>query len=737
MQTATTDQHPTHTGTETAYFSLRGMHTRACESFLETLATDIDGVHDAAASYSAETVRVTHDPERVDIDAIADGLSRWGYRASEPEPTATDADRSALAFDHLRTAFAVIVIAPVYMLYLVFFYPVYLGVYPEAYLDNHAIVVGLYGPVVLFTTIAVFGVGFPVFRSAYISLRERRLTLDALIALSALAAYTYSVLSLAFFDKSYLSFDVAMTIVVVATIANYVRSKYKQRSVADLTERLDRSEARATRLTDGGTETVSTDDCEAGDTLLVKPGEYVPLDGRVLDGRGAVDEALVTGEARPQRKVPGDGVVGGSVAVDGAFEVRVGNGATSLLDRLRALVWDLQATRTNAARLTSRIATGYVPLATALAVVTFAGWLLAGATLDTALLTGLSVLVVACPVALTLAGPLALGRGLAAAADRDVAVLDQTLLERITDVDVVAFDKTGTLTTGELRVTGVDALGDRDELLARAAAVESRSGHPVAAAIDERATPTGEIGEFERYRYGVSATVEGSRTAVGNPALFDEFGWDVPETVRARVAEIRAAGDLPTVVGWDGAATGVIALADAPRERWEDVVERLAADGRRVVCITGDDPQVAARFENSAIAEVFADVPPEEKEAIVQGLRGEGRVAMVGDGTNDAPALAAADIGVAMASGSDFTATAADALLTGDDLDAFVDCLAIARGTRRRLVENLTLALAVPVVGLALAVAGVVTPVVASALLAVGTLLVVANSRRSLSMEGS
>ncbi|WP_049995993.1 heavy metal translocating P-type ATPase [Halococcus sediminicola] len=717
---------------ETAYFSLRGMHTRACESFLETLATDIDGVRDAAASYSAETVRVTYDSERVDTDAIADGLSRWGYRASLPSPDATDEDRSALAFDRIRTAFAIIVVAPVYMLYLVFFYPLYLGLYPDAYLDAHAIVVGLYGPIVLFTTITVFGVGFPIFRSAYISLRERRLTLNVLVALSALAAYAYSVLSLAFFDKAYLSFDIAMTIIVVATIANYVRAADEQRTVVDLAERLDGSQSRATRLTDGGTETLPVNDCEAGDTLLIKPGEHVPLDGRVINGRGAVNEALVTGEARPQRKIPGDDVVGGSVAIDGALEVQVGDGATSLLDQLRALVWDLQATRTNVARLTSRIAIRYVPLVSVLTVVTFAGWLFAGAMLDTALLTGLSVLVVACPVALTLAGPLALGRGLTTAADRGVAVLDRTLLERITDVDIVAFDKTGTLTTGELCVTDITALGDREELLARAAAVESRSSHPIAAAIGELATPTEDVSEFEHHRYGVSATVEGSRTAVGNPALFSEFDWEIPETVRLRVAEIHATGELPAVVGWDGAATGIVALADAPRENWKEVVEHLAADGRRVVCITGDDPQVAARFEESAIEEVFADVTPESKEEIIRDLGEEGRVAMVGDGTNDAPALAAADIGVAMLAGSDFTATAADALLTSDDLDSFVNCLTIACETHRRFVENLVLALAVPTIGTMLAVAGVVTPVVASALLVVSTLFVVINSRRSL-----
>ena len=720
---------------DTTYFSMSGMHTRACESFLERLATDIDGVHDAAASYAAETVRVNFDPEVVTPETIEDGLSRWGYRASEPTPGESPADRDAFGFDHLRMIFGVIVIAPVYMLYISFFYPVYLGIYPGSYLDNHLIIVGVYGPIVLFTTIAVFGIGFPILRSAFISLRERRLTLDVLVSLSALATYGYSVLSVAVLDRQFLSFDVAMTIIVVATIGNHIRATYKRRTIDGLTSRIGSSRPTAHRLlSDGETETVPTEDCKAGDNLLVKPGEHIPLDGTVIDGRGAVNEALITGEARPQWKVPGDDVVGGSLAVDGAFEIQVGERATSMLDQLRDLVWDLHATRTNATRLTSRIATGYIPLVCGFAVVTFAGWLVVGATVDAAVLTALSVLVVACPVSVSLAAPLALGRGLAAAADRGIPILDQTVLERVTDADVVAFDKTGTLTTGELRVTGVDALGDSDELLRRAAAVESRSSHPIAAAIQERtATPTGSVTDFERYRYGVVATVEGTLTAVGNPALFDELGWDIPETVQSAIERIEERGELPTVVGWNGTVSGVIALADTPRDHWTEVVTALASDERRVVVITGDDSQTAAQFgHHSAVDEVFVDVAPEEKEEIVHRLQNEGPVAMVGDGTNDAPALAAADLGIAMVSGSDFTATAADALITTDDLTPLVDLFSIARRTRRRLVENLGLGLAVPVVGLPLAAVGAVTPIVAAVLMAVAAVLVIANSYRSL-----
>jgi Cu2+-exporting ATPase len=712
------------------------MYTRACEAYLERLVTGIDGVYDGAASYTAETVRVSYDPDQTDRETIEDGLSQWGYRASEPSPEETPADRSAFDFDHIRMIFAVVVIAPVYIIYAAFFYPVYLGLFPISFLDNHAVVAGLYGPIALFTTIIVFGVGFPVFRSAYIGLRERRLTVNVLVALSAFVAYSYSMVSLVFLSRQFLFFDVATTVIVVATIGNHVRAKYKRRAVKGLTGHLGDSEATAHRLTnDGETETISPTDCTAGDHLLVKPGEHIPLDGTIIDGQGAVNEALITGEARPQRKASGDEVVGGSVAVDGAFEMRVGEHATSTLDQLRDLVWRLQTDQTNAERLTNRVTAVYTPLVCGLAVVTFVAWLVGGATVDTAFLTALTVLVVACPVSLGLVTPLALGRGLSAAADRGIPVLDQTVLERVTDADVIAFDKTGTLTTGEMRVTDVDAAGETDdELLQRAAAVESRSSHPIAAAIQARApTQIDDVTDFERYHYGVVATIEGTQTAVGNLSLFDELDWEYPESVRTAITRIRERGELPTVVGWDGKAIGVIALADTPREQWTDVVETFAAEDRQVVVITGDDPQVTEQFEaHPGVETVFADVSPETKEEIIRQLREDGSVTMVGDGTNDAPALASADLGVAMVSGTDFTVTVADALVTGGDLTPLTDLFDIARGTRRRLIENLGLALIVPLIGLPLAVAGYVTPVVAAGLMGVAALLVLGNNYRSL-----
>ena len=720
--------------TETAYFSISGMHTRACESYLERLATNTEGVKGASASYTTEIMRVEYDPCQVDRDTIEENLSRWGYRASEPTPGETAADRNDFDFQHFQTIFTVIVIALLYAFYLSFFYPVYLGIYPENYLDNHVIIFGLYGPLTLFATIITFGVGFSILRSAYISLREHRLTVDVLIALSAVVTYGYSLVSLLFLDRLYVFFDVATTIIMVATIGNYIRTRYKRRAVKGLSERLGTTEITVHRFTDDGqTETVGTDECEPGERFLVRPGEQIPLDGTILDGEGTVNEALITGEARPQRKRSGDDVIGGSSAIDGAFEIQVGENATSTLDQLRDLVWNLQADRTNAERLTNRVISSYTLLVCGLFVVTFVAWLVLGATVDTAFLTALTVIVVACPVALSLVTPLAIGRGVAVAAEQGIPLLDQTVLERIIDADVIAFDKTGTLTTGEMRIANVEAVENTDEVLRRAAAVESYSAHPIAAAIRARTTNPVESTEFERHRYGVTAAVEGTKTAVGNPELLDELDWECPESIRTTVRDVRERGELPTIVGWNGMATGVIALTDTPREHWSDVIENLQSEGRRIVVITGDDPLAARPFEDHpGVDEVFADVSPEAKEEIIRDLKTDGTVAMVGDGTNDAPALASADLGVAMVSGSDFTATVADALITKEDLTPLVELFRIARHTRRRLLENLGLALLMPVIGLPLAVAGFVTPIVAAILMAVGTALILGNSYRSI-----
>ncbi|MFB6218523.1 MAG: heavy metal translocating P-type ATPase, partial [Halobacteriaceae archaeon] len=393
--------------------------------------------------------------------------------------------------------------------------------------------------------------------------------------------------------------------------------------------------------------------------------------------------------------------------------------------------WAVQTARPGTQRLADRIAAVFVPVAAALAVAAGGYHLLAGAPLRGALLTGLAVLVVSCPCALGLATPLAVTAGLRAALDRGVVVTDETAFERAPDAEVVALDKTGTLTTGEMAVAAVE--GD-PRTAERAAAVEQFADHPVAAAIVEHTPPPDcRVEDVEQFPgRGVAGTVEGERVVVGHRDLFAERGWAVPGDLADRAGSAREAGRAPALVGWDGRARGVVVAGDEPREGWESVVEALATD-REVVVVTGDGPAAAERFrEHPGVAEVLAEVPPEGKAEAVSRLGAERTVAMVGDGTNDAPALGAADLGVAMGGGAALAADAADAVVTTDDLSAVPAVFDVTAATDRRIRQNLGWAFCYNAVAVPLAMTGLLTPVVAAGAMAASSLLVVGNSSREL-----
>ena len=319
-----------------------------------------------------------------------------------------------------------------------------------------------------------------------------------------------------------------------------------------------------------------------------------------------------------------------------------------------------------------------------------------------------------------------------AALDRGIAVLDETVFERATDPDVVAFDKTGTLTTGEMSV--VDVVGaDRAAILERAAAVEGRSNHPIGGAILKAAPePSADVSGFERNPRSVAATVDGDETMVGHPDAFARAGWTVPDELADAVDAARADGAHPTLVGWDGAAAGVVVLRDTPRPGWDEAIGAFD-DGTDVVVITGDDERAARRFEDHPdVDEVFAEVRPEAKRELIRRLRADGTVTMVGDGTNDAAALASADLGIAMSHGTELTIDAADAVVTDDDLSTVPAFFGIADRVRRRIRENLLWAVGYNLVAIPLAVAGLINPLIAAVLMGVSSLIVVTNSRRSL-----
>ncbi|MGB9963164.1 heavy metal translocating P-type ATPase (plasmid) [Halobacterium sp. MBLA0001] len=720
-------------GAETAYLSIDGMHCQTCEGFIELLAEEEDGVHEARASYATEMAQVVYDPAQIDRNAISAALSRLGYQAHGPDEE-NDSLRSRVEFGKYRAVLAAVLMMPVLILYVLFIYPVYLGIYPESFLYGSTVEAMVFGPLAVWSTLIVIGLGFPIFRGAYVSMKVGRPNMDVLIAIAVLAAYFYSL-------ATYLTggrdpyFDVAVMVLAIVTIGNHLESRVKHAALGNRADLTDSRVDEARRLDDDSeaTETIDIAACEPGNQLLVKPGERIPVDGQIIDGTAAIDEALITGESLPQRKSVGDDVLGGSIPTDNAVVVEVGPENTSTMDRLVELLWNVKSSATGVQHMVNRFAVLFVPLVLGLAALTATGWFVLGNDLNTAIMAGVSVLVVSCPCSLGIATPLALAAATRDATDNRMLVLNETVLERIDDSAVVVFDKTGTLTTGEMEL--VDIAGDDpDEVLEMAAAVERRSSHPIAAAIDDAAPPTTRsVSSFESADRTVSALVDDTRVVIGHPDSFDADEWTIPAEIETAVTDAYESGTHPTAVAWEGVVRGVVTVRDTPRENWEHVVSELADADREIVVLTGDDERMTETFANHpAVDHVFAGVRPESKEVIVQGLRERGMTTMIGDGTNDAPALASADLGIAVSSGTDLAIEAADAVVLDDRLDAVPEVFELASETRGRIKQNLVWAAGYNAIALPLAMTGVITPLIAAVMMAVSSLIVVFNSKRRL-----
>jgi len=759
-------------GHESTFLEVDGMHCATCEAFIETVATDADGVSAASASYVTDTVRIDHDPDAVAVDDLTETVSGLGYSAYARDDAFSRRQASNMAT--ARLAAGVIVGMAVMLQYIVLIYPTYFAFpfYDQrtlSYLDEAmASTSGTYFFIVIavLTTIVLFFTGKPILRGAYVSARTRSPNMDLLVAIAAVSAYLYSTLAVIFVESPSIYYDVTVAIVVIVTVGNHYEDSVKDRATELLSEVTAVQVDDARRLTsDGGTESVAVDALNPDDRLLVRAGERVPVDGKAVDGDAAVDESVVTGESLPVRKVAGDAVVGGSVVTDGSLTVVVGPDATSSLDRVAELVYDLQSGNHGVQKLADRLATVFVPAVLVIAVVAAGASLALGGTGTDAMLVGLTVLIVSCPCALGLATPLAVAAGIRDALERNIVVFDDTVFERIREADTVVFDKTGTLTTGEMRLTAREV---DDDLLRLAAALESRSAHPVGQAVatarsaadavddgpsetpGDGATPAvadggveaadaGSEGDrfavesFESHARGVSGVVDGVEVVVGHPDLFDERGWTVPDGIRGAVADARDVGRVPVAVGRGGAAEGFVVVGDELRDGWEETVTALDRSGVEVIVLTGDDERATTAFtDHDAVSSVFAGVPPEGKAETVERLKARGVTVMVGDGTNDAPALAAADLGVALGGGTAMAADAADAAIVDDDLGSVATVFELARAAGRRVKGNVGWAFCYNAVAIPLAATGLLNPLFAAVAMGASSLLVVTNSSRAL-----
>jgi Cu2+-exporting ATPase len=743
----------TDADTDTAFVAVDGMHCATCEAFLEARATDHEGVVAAEASYPSNLVRLVYDEDRIaaaDLPPVLDGA---GYRARAVDEDGEDDTTETVGRLLIGGFFGMMTMA----WYVLFLYPVYLGVDPDALLLDVTGTVGAYllWNVWVMTSIVLGYTGYPILRGAYVSLRAGRPNMDLLVALAAGTAYVYSTATL-LLGGTEVYFDITTVVVMVVTLGGYYETRLKERAAGQLTELTESRVDRARRRTADCEETVPVEDVRPGDRLVVGSGERVPVDGRVIEGTAAVDESLVTGESVPVRRTAGEEVIGGGLVTEGGLVVEVAADATSTLDRLVTHLWRVRSSRSGAQRLADRLAAVFVPVVVVLAVGAAGVHALLGASPTDAFLTGLAVLVVSCPCALGLATPLAVAAGVREALDRGVVIADGDVFERATEADVVVFDKTGTLTTGEMRLH--DAVGS-ERALARAAAVETFADHPMGRAVAEAVDPgeatveaferhpgrgvSGVVVDGARATAGVGATPddrgspdESARVTVGRADLFE--GATIPEPFRERYERAVDAGRIPAYVGWDGAVRAVLVAGDRPRPEWESVVARVAETVDRVVVLTGDGEAAAARFrDHPAVDDVFAEVPPEAKAEVVERLRETGTTVMVGDGSNDAPALAAADLGISLESGTKLAADAADAVVTTDDLTTVPDVFDLTAATRRRIRENLGWAFCYNAVAVPVAAVGALNPLVAAVAMGASSLLVVANSARGFDVRGA
>jgi heavy metal translocating P-type ATPase len=609
-------------------------------------------------------------------------------------------------------------------------------------------------------TPVVLWAGWPFFERGWKSIANRSLNMFTLIAIGVGAAYAYSVvatLAPGFFPEAFrgpagevgVYFEVAAVIVVLVLLGQVLELRARERTGGALRALLDLAPQTARRLTrDGGEEEVPLDRVQAGDRLRVRPGAKVPVDGEVLEGASAVDESMVTGESMPVKKASGDKVIGGTVNGTGGFVMRAERvGADTMLAQIVHMVAEAQRSRAPIQRLADRVSGYFVPAVVAIALAAFAAWALFGPApaMAHALVAAVAVLIIACPCALGLATPMSIQVGVGRGAQAGVLIKNAEALERLEKVDTLVIDKTGTLTEGKPRVVSLECAQDvqENELLRFAAALERSSEHPLAAAIvaaaRERNLPLREAADFDAPTgMGVTGIVQDRRVAIGNRRLMEKLNVPLQGLVE-RAQALRAEGQTVMFAAIDGRVAGLIGVADPIKETTPQAIRDLRTDGLRIVMLTGDNPTTAqAVARRLGIDEVHAEVMPQDKGSIVKRLKAQGRiVAMAGDGVNDAPALAEADVGIAMGTGTDVAIQSAGVTLVKGDLSGIVRARHLSRSVMRNIRQNLFLAFVYNSLGVPVA-AGVLypfvglllSPIIAAAAMSLSSLSVVGNALR-------
>lgn len=720
--------------------TIGGMTCASCAGRVEKALARVPGVEQASVNLASERAQVVVFGSAADADRLVAAVERAGFTATPVDDaggTGSDDPRAAHA---RREAFHALAAAGLAA-------PLALGMVGDLFGADWM----LPGWAQLaLASVVQFGLGARFYRAGWKALRAGAGNMDLLVALGTSAAWglsLYALLTAHPGHSPHLYFESSAVLIAFVLLGKALESRAKGRTAAAIRALMDLRPATARLWRDGSEREVPVERVRVGDRVRVRPGERIPLDGTVVEGSGGVDESMLTGESLPVDKEPGARVTGGSLNLDGALAVEVtAVGGDTTLARIVRLVDSAQASKAPIQRLVDRVSAVFVPAVLAVAGATLAAWWLATGDAEQAIVTAVSVLVIACPCALGLATPTALMVGMGAAARQGVLIKDAEALERAHAVTLVAFDKTGTLTEGTPRVTDLvpAAGGNAADLLRRAAALQATSEHPLGHAVREaaaQAIPLEPVTDFRALAgRGVTGVVAGRALLLGNARAVAEWGG-ADDALGPRAAALESAGrTVSWLVERDGAhgpatVLGLIAFGDTVKPTAAAAIAALRGQGVTAVMVTGDGWGAArAVAATLGIERVFAEVLPGDKAAVIATLKGEGaRVAMVGDGINDAPALAAADVGIAMATGSDVAMHSAGVTLMRGDPRLVAGAIDIARRTHGKIRQGLFWAFAYNLVGIPLAASGHLSPVLAGAAMALSSVSVVVNA---LSLRG-
>ena len=721
---------PTHTDLQ-----ISGMHCASCSARLEKVLNQLPGVA-ATVNIATEKAHIAYDPRQTEIATLIKAVQGAGFDAHPLRDFAAEKQARAAAYrrEQLQFGIAALLTLPLLVEMLLMFAGI------------HAMLPGWLQ--FALATPVQFWSGWRFYTGAWSSLRGGSANMDVLVALGTSAAYLLSCAVLLFDLDQPLYFEASATLITLVLLGKLLEARAKGKASSALEALINLQPKMAHVERDGVTQELAVEQMRVDDIFLVRPGESVPVDGTVLEGSSSLDEAMLTGESLPQTKQAGNKIYAATLNQHGLLKCRaLAVGSHTQLAAIIRLVEQAQGSKAAIQKLADQISAVFVPVVVAIALLTLAVWWLMGSSFSAALINAVAVLVISCPCALGLATPTALVVSTGRAAQEGILVKDAAALERAHKVAVLVVDKTGTLTEGKPAVTDLLPIGGiaPDELLRFAASLAQGSTHPLSRALLDHAQagqiatlPTANTSELPGH--GLRAEISGKHYLLGSPAFAISEGVAIEESrifalqqqgktviVLAQTSPRPLAGEGP---GERGVLLGYIAFADRLRASSRAAVAQLDAMGIRVIMLSGDNQATAqAIAQQAGITEFRAEVLPQDKSALVQSFRADGQlVGMVGDGINDAPALAAADVSFAMRSGSDIAIEAADITLMRNDLMSVVDAISLSRATLKKIRQNLFFAFAYNVLGIPLAALGMLNPVIAGAAMAMSSVSVVSNA---------